>query len=606
VTIAARPGSGWGGAIVASCGSGVLAIGLADALSIGGSGAALPMFWLGMLLLFGPATWRLLGERRGSHDDERLLIVLLLAVALFLVKVMVSPLSLTLPDEFSHLRTLIDVLRSGHLFADNPLLQISSVYPGLEAASAAAILSSRIGAFPIALGVIAIARVMTILAVFLLALRVSQSNRVAGVACVIYAANPSFLFFDTAYAYESLALPLALVAIWATVRWVDRDGRSAADGLVAFTAIAATAVTHHLTSVVLLVFLATWAIIAALRDRRVRPVLPIAVAALLSLACSALWLVVAGTLALRYLSTIVGGGVQELIGILFGAGEAKQLFASHAGFASPLPEIVTAYAAVGLLVLALPLILWHAVRGRRPTPFVITLGLLALLYPASLALRFTASGAETSQRASEFVFVALGILGADWLVGRRRALGRPARPVAFVAILTVVAGGIITGVPPIGRLPGPYHVAAEQRSFEPEGEATSTWVLATLGPDNLLVADRTNAKLLGSLGEQYPVTAANRHLATAFAMLDVTLTPADVDVLRRGGIRYVVVDLRLSRDIPEYSYLFEQAEPNAGNHTAPAPLAALQKWDSLPDVTRIYDSGDILIYDIRGFLDAGA
>jgi hypothetical protein len=89
-------------------------------------------------------------------------------------------------------------------------------------------------------------------------------------------------------------------------------------------------------------------------------------------------------------------------------------------------------------------------------------------------------------------------------------------------------------------------------------------------------------------------------------MLDVTLTPADVDVLRRGGIRYVVVDLRLSRDIPEYSYLFEQAEPNAGNHTAPAPLAALQKWDSLPDVTRIYDSGDILIYDIRGFLDAGA
>ena len=39
-------------------------------------------------------------------------------------------------------------------------------------------------------------------------------------------------------------------------------------------------------------------------------------------------------------------------------------------------------------------------------------------------------------------------------------------------------------------------------------------------------------------------------------------------------------------------------------HTSPIPLAALQKFDTLKGVTRIYDSGDIVIYDMRGLVNA--
>lgn len=608
-----RGGWAWIGLVVAGTGAGLLLVGVADAASRAGSDVAIVPFWLGMLAIFGPATWRLLSasprtSRRAwlRLRAERLAIVVVLGLGLYLVKVMVSPTALTLPDEFSHLRTLADIIRTGHLFADNPLLRISSIYPGLEAASAAVMASSHLDAFAAAVPLIAVARVTTILAIYLIALRVTGSTQAGGIAIVLYAANPSFLMFDAAYAYESLALPLALVAIWATLRWSDHLGRSLVDAAVALTAIGATAVTHHLTSVVLMAFLATWAIAAVVLERGRRTIWPIVLAAVVAVTASAIWLAVAGTLAVTYLTTIVGGGVQELVGILLGAGDAKRLFAPHAGFSSPPPEVVAAWAAVGLLLLGLPLVLWHAIRRRGGSAILVTLGLLALLYPATLALRLTVAGSETSQRASEFVFLGIGVLGADWLVGPRRARLRPPRLVAWLAVLVVVAGGIVAGEPPIGRLPGPYHVAAEQRSIEPEGVATAMWALEVLGPDRRLVADRTNAKLLGSLGLQYPVTAANQHVATAWPMFDTSLTPADVALLQRGGIEYVVVDLRLAADIPAYAYVFEQDEPNAGNHTTPMPLPALQKWDSIPGVTRIYDSGDIVIYDIRGLADAAS
>jgi hypothetical protein len=715
MTAAARR-TPWSALVVASTGAGLLAVGLADAASRRGVPmVGLGLFWVGMLAMFGPSTWRLLGRTRwlvgssgreavraveldepggrfGRHQrrrlatlgesaptlgesapmvgvpgpagrwgiarlatrpalvpalasgsalelalpasasvsaghrhghqagtpprasllrlgpsvSERIGLVAVLGLALYLVKVMVSPAAITLPDEFSHLRTLEDILRTTHLFADNPLLQISAIYPGLEAGAATMVVTSGVGTFPVALLLIGAARLVAILAIFLLARRITHSATAAGVAAIIYMANPSFLAFDVAFAYESLALPLALVAIWATLRWADHHGRSPLDAVVAISAIAATAVTHHLTSVVLMAFLVVWALIALVRDRGRATIWPIWVAAVVAVASAGLWLLVAGTLAVTYLSTIIGGGVSELLQILSGLGEARRLFASHAGFVSPLPEIVTAYLAVGLLVLALPFVLVHALRGRRPSAIVLALALGALCYPASLALRFTSTGAETSQRASEFVFLALAILGADWLVGLRSTRLRPPRAIAFVGLLIVVGGGIVTGNPPIGRLPGPYHVGAEQRSIEPEGVAAASWALVELGPDNQIVADRTNAKLMGSVGLQYPVTSANSHLGTAWAMYAVTLDQTNLDVLRLGHIRYLVVDLRLTEDIPEYPYVFEQSEPDAGNHTAPMPLAAVRKWESLQGVTRIYDSGDIIIYDIGGLTDAGS
>jgi len=541
---------------------------------------------------------------RRRTRNERVAILLIVGLALYLVKLMLSPIGLTGPDELTHWRTLEDILRTGHLFSDNPLLRISPIYPGLEAAAAGATVTSGLDVFPIAIVLIGAAKLLTLLGVFLIAASVTGSSRVAGVAVLVYMANPSFLLFDAVFSYESLAIPLALVAIWSTLQWTRHGGTIGLHAGLALTSIAATSVTHHLTSLVLLAVLVTWAIVWFLRDRGRTAGRPIVVAALWALACDLGWMLVAGTLALSYLNFIIAGGVRELLAIITGTSEARQLFAPRQGLATPLPEVGVAYGAVLLLLVSLPFLIRHATRSRRPPAFVVVLALAALVYPASLALRFTTLGAETSQRASEFLFLPIGILGADWLVGRRTSGFRVPKPFVAPLLLVLFAGGIVTGAPLLSRLPGPYIVAAEQRSIEPQGIETAAWALRELGPDNRIIADRTNAKLLGAIGLQYPVTSANEHIGTAFVMFARTLGPNELSVMREARVRYVVVDLRLSTDLPAYPFYFESAEPDAGAHTEPIPVEALQKFEGRPGVTRVYDSGDIRIYDVGGLVDA--
>jgi hypothetical protein len=589
-------------AVMASTGAGLFLIGLADGQARRDTPLTLPLFWLGILCIVGPVIWRLLD--RAPSRNERLGVTVILGLSLYAVKIMVSPTAFALPDEFTHLRTLQDILGTGRLFADNPLLRISPAFPGLEAATAVAAVTSGLGSFPLAILLIGVARVMTMLSLFLVVSTVTGSGRVAGIASVVYAANASFLPFDVAYSYESLALPLAFLVIWAVLGWQRHRGRSGLHAGIALAGIVATTVTHHLTALVLVALLTTWAVVSFVRKRDSAPRWPIVVAAVWAIGWNAAWLLSVGGLAITYLDIIVSGGVDELVRVLTGTSAPKRLFVPRAGVSAPLPEIIVAYGAVVLLLLALPFMLNYALRRRRPQSFVIVLGLAALLYPGSLALRFTSAGSETSQRASEFLFLSLGLLGGDWLVGSHPSRWR-LRPPPLIALclLTVFAGGLVAGDPPQGRLPGPYHVGAEQRSIEPQGVDTATWALTTLGPNNRLIADRTNAKLLGSIGAQDPVTSANEHFGTAFVMFAPRVGPDELDLLRRARIRYVVVDFRLARDPPIYSFYFESAEPDAGNHTTPMPLASLQKWDTLPGVARIYDSGDIVIYDIRGLVN---
>ncbi len=232
----------------------------------------------------------------------------------------------------------------------------------------------------------------------------------------------------------------------------------------------------------------------------------------------------------------------------------------------------------------------------------------AILFPVTLALRLTSAGAETSQRASEFLYIALAFLVADWLVSRGPLRGTTVLArwrVAGTALLTLIFGaGVILGDPWYARMPGPYRVAAEQLSIEPEGIMAAQWAKSALGTDQRLIADRTNQKLTAAYGGQFPVTAYNSSVGTAYVMYGPTLTADDRKVLLESQADYVVADLRITRAVPVFPYYFEAAEPDAGQHTTPWPASGLLKFDSIPGVDRVFDSGNIVIYNVAGLTHA--
>lgn len=579
---------------------GLLLVAIADNAARGSRFEALPIWWLGYAVLVLPLVAVPLWS--ASTRRERLAATVLLGLLLYLVKVLHSPLGFTLPDEFSHLRTAADILASGRLLAENPLLVPSPSYPGLEVVTVAVNGLTGLSVFHSGLLVVGVARILTVVGIFLLIETLSRSSRAAGLGAAIYMANPSFLFFDAAFSYESLAIGLAVVGLWAAVKAARASEVRAVYAVGAVVAIAGTAMTHHLTSLALAAALMLWAVAVLVRgggpDRRRMPLALAAVA----IAANAAWLGLFASPAVEYLSKIASGGISGILETLAGQAGARRLFATPSDLAIPLPEVVASYAAVGILMVALLIGVVSVLGRRRSDPFALLLLVALVLYPAGLALRFVGATSEIATRVDEFVFVSIGFVVADSLVRRLASRDWKTRAITLGAAAAVFAGAATLGTAHYVRLPGPYRAATEARSIEPIGEATASWTLEMLGPGNRFLADRTNAKLLAALGRQQPITAFNSGIATAYAMFAPAIGPEERAIIRDGNVRFVLADRRLTTAVPAFPYYFESAEPRGGRHTAPFPAAGLDKFDADPTIDRIFDGGDIVIYDLRALL----
>ena len=128
-----------------------------------------------------------------------------------------NPVLFKMPDEQQHLRTLNDILNSHGLFQPNPIHQVSTYYPGFEAVN---VLFHQLG-LPVMVASIALVLVARLALVLLLCDVTEQltgSARAGGLAVAIYAFNPHFVSWDSQFAYQTLAYPLALAAVCLVAR----------------------------------------------------------------------------------------------------------------------------------------------------------------------------------------------------------------------------------------------------------------------------------------------------------------------------------------------------------------------------------------------------
>jgi hypothetical protein len=213
----------------------------------------------------------------------------------------------------------------------------------------------------------------------------------------------------------------------------------------------------------------------------------------------------------------------------------------------------------------------------------------------------TTVGAEVASRTPEFLFIPLAVLIGLVLVrfSYHARFGRMIAALGLIALLVV--GGVLVGTPTWARLPGPYLVSADTRSVEPEGIAAAEWAGAVLGPGNRMVADRVNRILMSAYGEQDMVTTYETGLAVRSLYLSREIQPAQRAIVRDGQIRYLVADQRLSTGLPVVGHYFDRGEEDVvGVRTTPLDPTLLSKFDRLPQVSRIFDSGNIQIYDVSG------
>jgi hypothetical protein len=169
---------------------------------------------------------------------------------------------------------------------------------------------------------------------------------------------------------------------------------------------------------------------------------------------------------------------------------------------------------------------------------------------------------------------------------------RPAPLGAAMATLLMV-GARAGGWPPYWeQLPGAYLVSGFERSVDDQSVAAAQWTRTALGERHRIAADSTGVVLASTYGRQQALGEA------ADLYYDPVWGLRDQQLLQDLAIEYLWVDLRLSRQLPASGAYFP-VDPQAQRHTTPVPFARLVKFTAIPGVSRLYDSGDIQIYDMR-------
>jgi hypothetical protein len=361
-----------------------------------------------------------------------------------------------------------------------------------------------------------------------------------------------------------------------------------------------------MTSYALLAGLTVWAITAALRRRSSVSWTPVAIVAGATAVMAAAWLLVAGDAVWAELSPVIRGAGEGLWQIVSGSSPAKAPFTAAKGHTDPTYIRLLGVASVICLLGALPWGLFATWKARARHPALIMLGLVALVYPATLALRLSLAGTETSNRASEFLFLGLGaVIGFAYLRWLREPIdgGRRSGSIrlALTGLLCVTTlGGITVGTSSTALLPGPYRVAADSRSITPENVAAARWARVHLPFDSRQLTDSSNKALMAAYGLQDPQggTSLGRDVAAIFSAHE--LGKGVMRMISYDDIEYLVVDTRLASELPRSGHYFDSGEPNSP--VEPLRLEALKKFSHSRLLDKIYSSGDIRIYSAKPLL----
>ncbi len=223
------------------------------------------------------------------------------------------------------------------------------------------------------------------------------------------------------------------------------------------------------------------------------------------------------------------------------------------------------------------------------------LGIFSLTYPITQVFRFTQFGSEITDRAAAFLFLAVACVLAFSITLFFPTLKLNRRAISLItATLTVMfIGGVLIAIGSnYAALPGPYAVAADGLSIEPEGIEDALWSLSYLGPDNRIGTDRINQMLMSTYGDQRIVTRLGDNVDVSPIFYASQFDSNTISLLRYAKIRYLVVDLRLSTSLPLVGFYFENDRP-----ATPISREALTKFSTILSLNRLFDSGNIIIYD---------
>ena len=596
------------------------------------------VFWAGVAcLLFGTLV---LGTREWMTTRGRTVVLVAYAAALFIPKFYMSASGPVYFYEYGQWRQANDLVKTGVVFAGNPYQPILQHFPGLSTTTVAIHEVTRLPTWYSGQLLVLIAHCSALISIFWIAEAVGFSRRTCFLTAMVYSVNPGFIYFDTQYAYESLALPLALFTILCVLRVLTSTRRKEAVWWTVAGCLSASLcfTTHHISSIFM------GAICLALTFRlRPRPAVDPSRADALgwepamdgySKRCAwvitafafggtILWLVFAAPSTFAYIVPNITSGIQGLVHLVApSAQKAGSKAGTHklfSGSKAPLYEIAAGFVAPLAIVVVFLLVIrhyakvqratfggphrWSGFLGRDPNVEPARHRLLLLsfgvttVYLASLLLAFTAGGGQGAHRSWSFTYLGVCVTAGYYfehvLLDRERKFRFVPSTVGVIGLLLfgLLLGNVAAGQNIDYRFPGPYKFGSDTRSDTPELNALVEWMNGHIPPGTAVITDRfTQERMTGY--SDLVVPSPDQAQAFAIYAQGNEYPVVNPKFTATNDFRYFVLDKRILTMTPEDPFFQGAAGLSAINRTA---LGALPG----SNVTLLHETPNYAVFGIR-------
>jgi hypothetical protein len=577
------------------------------------------LFWLGMLLAVVPVACLILARVTGTVS--RLWAIGLLALITAFPKYLRNPTAPLYHDEYAHWHQAQEVLATGHLFRPNNIIPIVQYFPGTSALMASVQRLSGLSTWSAGQLVVLAIHVSSLYAVYILAATHLRSERAAAIAALVYGLNPSALYFDTQYAYESVSIgmflwTLALGSLAARGRTPGIRRRYLAAALLCSVSCV---VTHHLTTLALLGVLLLIALVVTIRARRAAPAATpdpdragVWWTLLLgTVGVAALWVGLFARPTIDYLRPYVGSTIGQLTHIAGkgGSGGRQVLAASveplwERGFTALAPLSAAVVCLVGVRLL----------YRRRGTPGALRSSTLAfvgfgLVYFPSVPFILAPSGAEGARRSWAFTYLGVALIfalvatTAPLRVSPPAAVSRFAAPAVQLAIglglvVIVLIGNVGASLNDPYRFPGPFLWGSDTRSYTPEAKTVGEMLGAQPGPVRVVTDRYTGLSLAGYGGVDVAQPSTGFPVWQLFEETGAP-SPRLVQELVTSDYTYLVVDVRMYQDQAFNGNNFGQDDPQGAG---PVPVRFLTALSRQPWAIQVMSTEHLRVFR----LDFGA
>lgn len=602
------------------------------------------LYFLGLLAEVLPLSFVIAG--RGTTRATRFASGVILAELLLVSRWLVQPSCFASFDDLLHLTSLWQLVDNRRFLTPNPMLPVGPYYPGLELLTAGVHWATGLPAVPSQLLVLVLARGALIGALYLAFERVAHSSHVAGVAVVLYMANPEFYSFDAQYAYETLALAWAALSAHYVLRTVDDVAqlapkvsgrhhrvtsratandryrhlpptnvttietgsrrRAIRSGAAAMAALALLAITHHATSwLVLLGLVVLWTWVRfRVGDRAAARTIAFFAGWDAVIVC--LWTLIVGRRLWSYFWPLVRQAAASLADVVVGGGQRDAALARPAvGGITPWERAITLASLAVWVTLILISVFSRQARVSRGNSRVLGLvGIAALGYLVTAATRISPASGEFGYRAAAMASVPVACTVALWWC-RSQAFVRTRGVAAALGLALLMIGGVMFGTNSYSRLPGPYLVEADQRSIPGATIQAADWARQHLPAGTRIAADRDNSAAMAAVGHLTPVTEASGSMNVGPIYFSHRITARTTTDIREGRIRLILVDSRLTHGLPYEGVYFEPGETGSKRQgNAPLRLTSreLDKFANWSRADLIYRNGPLSIFDVSDVL----